>query len=123
MDTSFGIKPRPHVPARSHALRDPVAVREAADTELGPARAVAAASDGATRHDGGRRDDAPARESLIDPRSQDALLRAANRQDRHVEQSPNQVLLGRRAYRRQLPHDDPASDDPAGRDPHADIEA
>ena len=46
MDSSFTIKPRPGVSPRANVSRDPVTVRETVDTEIDPAKAVAATTDG-----------------------------------------------------------------------------
>ena len=122
MDSSFTVKPRPSVSPRSHALRDPVTVREAVDTELDPSKTVTAAADGGAKHNNSSpHDEASARDVVIDPNGQEALFSAIDVRAEQAEQLPNQALLRQRAYRqRQAPTDDAA---PPSHDPHADIEA
>jgi hypothetical protein len=123
MDGSITVRPRPGAPPRSHALRDPVTVREATDTELDPANAVAPA-DG-ERHGNNNPHDEPARHDvIIDPQGREALFNAVDVRTAQVGQSPNQALMRERAYRQPPPGKEPPAAEPdAGRDPHADIEA
>jgi len=121
MDSSFTIKPSPGV-AKSRALRDPVPVREAVDTELVGAKTVTATGDGGAK-DGGSKDegakDADQRpdhaphDLVADPNSRDVIYR--ERDIRTVErQHPDQALLRQRAYHRQprVEADVPPADDP-----------
>ena len=125
MDSNLTIKPRPGAAPRSNALRDPIAVREAAETELDPSKAVIAAADGGSKHGhGGSHHEPFLRESAIDPDARAALFSAMDVRDEHVEQTPNQVLMRQRAYQQhpapKAKPESPAEDLP---DPHADIEA
>jgi hypothetical protein len=122
MDSSFTIKPRPGVSPRANVSRDPVAVRETIDTQLDPAKAVAATADsGSKQNNDGPHDEASAREVVIDPKSQEVLFGAVDVRAEHADQSPNQALMRLRAYRQhQVPKEDQK---PADDDPHADIEA
>jgi hypothetical protein len=131
MDSSITIKPRPGASPRSHALRDPIAVREAVDTELDPAKTVNAATDSGANHHhnnhNGLHHEAAARDVVIDPQGQEALFSAIDVRAEHAELSPNQALMRQRAYQQhQVPKDAlkeaPAEVAPAF-DPHADIEA
>jgi hypothetical protein len=128
MDSSITIKPRLGVTPRSHALRDPVAVREAIDTELDPAKAVAATADGGTKqNNNGQHHEAAAREVIIDPQGQEALFSAIDVRAEHTEPLSNQALMRQRAYQHHPASKDarteiPAEDAPAS-DPHADLEA
>lgn len=122
MDGSFTIKPRPGVSPRANVSRDPVAVRETVDTELDPAKAVAATADGSPKHNNnGPHDEASAREFVVDPKGQEVLFGAVDVRAEHIDQSPNQALMRRRAYRQQPAPGEDAS--PSSDDPHADIEA
>jgi hypothetical protein len=119
MDSNVTIRPRPGVASRSNALRDPVAVREAIDTELDASKSVAALGDGGTRHGQSGSHQEP-RDFVIDPQAQAVLFSAVDVRAEPTEQSPNQALMAQRAYQRQpAPKETPSS--PA--DPHADIEA
>ena len=121
MDNSIAIKPRPGVSPRAHAHRDPVAVRKTIDTELDPTKTVTATADGgAKQHDSSPHHEASARDLIIDPIAQEALFSAIDVRAAHVEQTPNQVLMRQRAYKR---HQPTAEDPPSTGDPHADIEA
>jgi hypothetical protein len=122
MDSSFTIKPRPGVSPRANVSRDPVAVRETIDTELDPAKIVAATTDGGGKQSNdGPHDEASAREVVIDPKGQEVLFGAVDVRAEHADQSPNQALMRLRAYRQhQVPKEDQKSADD---DPHADIEA
>jgi hypothetical protein len=133
MDSSITIKPLPGARPRSHAQRDPVAVREAVDTELDPAKTVTAATDGGAKHhhnnNNGPHHEAAARDVVIDPKGQEALFSAIDVRAEHVDHSPNQALMRQRAYQQQQAHKrghtETPTDDAAAfdRDPHADIEA
>jgi hypothetical protein len=129
MDSGFTIKPRPGVIPRSHALRDPVTVREAVDTELDPTKVVTAAGDGEAKHDNSPHDEASAREVTLDPLGREALFSAIDVRAEHTEQSPQEALMHLRAYRQHTAHHearaDKLADDAAvvDQDPHADIEA
>jgi hypothetical protein len=125
MDSSFTIKPSPGV-AKSRALRDPVPVREAVDTELVAGQTVTAAGDGGAK-DGGakhggrdaehRPDHAP-QDLVADPDSRDVIYR--ERDVRATErQHPDHALLRLRAYRPVVADSAPSQTD----DPHADISA
>ena len=128
MDSSFAIKPRPGVSPRAHPSRDPVAVRETADTDLDPAKIVAATADGGAKQNnnapqdhGAPHDEATARELVVDPKGQEVLFGAVDVRAEHADQSPNQALMGLRAYQQhQVPKEEPK---PSDADPHADIEA
>jgi hypothetical protein len=127
MDSSISIKPRPGATARSNALRDPIAVRAAAETELDPERVVTAAADGGAKQNNkhGPHQEAVTRDFTIDPKSQEALFNAVDVRSAQIESTPNQVLLRHRAYRQQsapnTPHKESSQENPA--DPHADFEA
>lgn len=125
MDNGFSIKPRSGA-HRSYALRDPVAVREAAETELDAAKAVAATghgSDGRPGGQGGQRHHDPraehaSTEVVVDPLTRERIYR--ERDVRAAGQPhPDEAMLRQRAYGRR----------PAGldghpvSDSHADIEA
>ena len=122
MDSNFTIKARPGVLPRGNALRDPVTVREAADTELDPAKAVRP-----TDHGGGQDNPNPHHEQakpdvVIDPRARDALFQAVDVRAEDGASSPNQALLRQRAYHAPAAPDKPADASARG-NPHADIEA
>ena len=129
MDSNFTIKPRPAAAPRSHALRDPVTVRETADTELDPSRAVTPATDGGARHDhAAPHHDAPhheshARDVVIDPNAREALFNAIDVRAENDEQSQNQVLMRQRAYAQTPVPKISTADGATDPDPHADIEA
>lgn len=129
MDSGITIKPRPGVSPRSHALRDPITVREAVDTELDPTKVVTAVANGGAKHNNSPHDEASAREVVLDPEGREALFSAIDVRAEPVEQSPNQALMRQRAYQqhkaqREAPPETSADDTPlSGRDPHADIEA
>jgi hypothetical protein len=122
MDSSFTIKPRPGVSPRANVSRDPVSVRETVDTDLDPAKIVAATADGGNKqsHDGPH-DEASAREVVIDPKGQEVLFGAVDVRAEHADQSPNQAMMRLRAYRQQQVAKDDSK--PPNDDPHADIEA
>jgi hypothetical protein len=122
MDGSFTIKPRSGVSPRANVSRDPVAVRETVDTELDPAKVVAATADGSPKqHNNGPHDEASAREVIIDPKGQEVLFGAVDIRTEHADQFPNQALMRQRAYRQRLTPS--ADENPSNDDPHADIEA
>jgi hypothetical protein len=115
MDSSFTIRLHPVAP-RTNAPRNPVAVREAVETDLGPTKAVTAAE-----HD--PRD--PNREHLphdviADPESREVINRENDiRSPELAREHPDQALLRQRAYR-------PTSveaDHPSDNEPHANIKA
>ncbi len=129
MDSSFTIKPPPGV-GQSRALRDPVAVRGAVDTDLVGSKTVSTAGDsgdkdGGAKHDSqhGSRDQEPrpdhALQDLVaDPNSRDVIYR--ERDVRAVDREhPDHALLRLRAYRPAADDSTPLSTD----DPHADIRA
>ena len=131
MDSSFTIKPSP-LAGKGRALRDPVPVHEAVETELVGSRTVAAAGDGgggSGGKDGGGKEggfkDADQRSSpvpqdvVVDPASRDVIYR--ERDVRALEgEHPDQALLRQRAYRQAPPAD---IEPPPPDDPHADIKA
>lgn len=124
MDSSFTIKPRPGVAPRSHALRDPVAVREAIDTELDPPKIVTATADGGSKQgNSGPDHESSKREVVIDPDAREALFNAIDVRAEHDEQSPNQALMRQRAYQQQSAPKEKPDDDAGDHDAHADIEA
>jgi hypothetical protein len=126
MDSSFTIKPSPGV-AKGRALRDPVPVREAGETELIGTKTVAATGDGGAR-DGSAQDDRPKdadqrpdhalHDLVADPDSRDVIYRERDIRARERDH-PDQALLRQRAYHRQTS----AEDVPLTDDPHADIKA
>ena len=121
MDSNFAIKAKPGIAPRSNALRDPVAVREAADTELDPSKSVTALDNsGARRDQPAPHHDATGRDPVIDPQAQAALFNAVDVRAEHADQSPNQALMRQRAYRQPRVIDE--NPESVG-DPHADIEA
>jgi hypothetical protein len=125
MDNGSVIKPRAGA-HRSYALRDPVPVRETAETELDPTRAVSPAGQesggnadrhGRNRHNDSRPDHA-APEVVVDPLTLERIYR-----ERDVRapgrDNPDQAMLRQRAYGRPAL----AGDAKADTEPHADIEA
>jgi len=130
MDSSFSIKPPPAV-AQSRALRDPVPVRSAVDTELIGERTVTATNHNGDRHgqgqqgdtrqdpkDGEPRSDHPPQDLVADPDSRDVIYRA--RDVRSLDRGhPDDALMRLRAYRPNVAEAAPTSDD----DPHADFQA
>ena len=130
MDSSFTIKPSPGV-AKGRALRDPVPVREAVETELIGAKTVAATGDGnpksggggGGKEDGGRdaepRPDHAPHDLVADPDSRDVIYRERDVRASEREH-PDQALLRQRAYHRQTPAE---AENPPAEDPHADIKA
>jgi len=129
MDSSFAIKPPPGV-GQSRAVRDPVAVRGAVDTELVGDKTVRASGERGDKDHGAKQDDnhdpkdgdarpdhAP-QDLVADPNSRDVIYR-----ERDVRASggehPDHALLRQRAYRPALSDTEPPTSD----DPHADIRA
>jgi hypothetical protein len=98
MDNSFAIKPSPGV-LRGYAARDPVAVREAVETNLGATKAVTAAGD----HGGPQRDprhDHPPQAVVADPESIEVINRENDvRTQASARENPDRALLCQRAYR------------------------
>jgi hypothetical protein len=130
MDSSFSIKPPPAV-AQSRALRDPVPVRGAADTELSGERTVNATNYNGDRRgqgqhgdarqdskDGEPRTDHAPQDLVADPDSRDVIYRARDVRSLDREH-PDDALMRLRAYRPSTAEAAPASSD----DPHADIQA
>lgn len=126
MDSSFAIKPTPGV-AKSRALRDPVPVREAVETDLVDGKTVTAAGggagkDGRDKHDGSKdaeqRSDHAPHDLVADPDSRQVILRERDVRAADREH-PDHALLRLRAYRPALTDIAPAPAD----DPHADISA
>ena len=125
MDSSFTVKPpRPGAPAL-HTPRDPIRVREAAETELEAAKAVASLGDGAGgrgagHHDnkGDHRPDHPPQDVVVDPASREVIYRERDVRTASTEH-PDQALLRERAYR-QTPTD---ADRPAPVESLANIKA
>ena len=133
MDNNFTIKQRAGV-QKSYAARDPVPVREAAETELDPAKSVGTSGDGARQRDQGRdqnrdpdrepspnpRRDRPPHEVIADPESRDVINRENDIRTQTTEREhPDQALLRQRAYR-------PAAgeaENPPAVEPHANIKA
>jgi hypothetical protein len=130
MDSSVTVKPRVG-PQKAYAPRDPVPVREATETDLNAARAVAATGDagrhgqhhgqqghhGHGHHEEPHHEHAP-HEVTVDPQSRAVIyreqdVRAADREH------PDQALQRQRAYGRQAAQ----PDTPPADDPHADIKA
>ena len=122
MDSNFTIKPRPGVLPRGNALRDPVTVREAADTELDPAKAVAPADRGGKQDNPDPHHEQARQDVVIDPRARDVLFQAVDIRAEQNLQSPNQALLRQRAYHAPASPNRP-TDTSARENPHADIEA
>jgi hypothetical protein len=127
MDSSFTIKPSPGV-AKGRALRDPVPVREAADTELVGAKTVAATAERGNKDDDAKQGDPRQPEQRpdrtlnnveVDPDGRDVIYR--ERDVRATEREhPDQALLRQRAYHRLTPTE---AEIPPPDDPHADIKA
>ena len=117
MDNSFPIKPRPG--AQKYAPRDPVPVREAAETDLDAAKAVSAGGDPGAQQRDPRHDHAP-HDVVVDPASREVINRENDVRAQSAEREhPDQALLRIRAYR-------PArseSDNTVSSEPHANIKA
>lgn len=95
---SHGIRPPAGLPTRSSMLREPIPVREAAGTELGPSKAVTAVSEqGAGKRDQHRQHHAPVSD-LVKAGDTESLLRVAEHPATSAEASPNQALMRQRAY-------------------------
>jgi hypothetical protein len=129
VDNGLLIKPRIGV-HRTYAPRDPVPVREAAETELDASRSVTATGEAPGDQDGqssgqpgGQRHpdplpDHPAHEVVVDPQTRERIYR--ERDVRTGErQRPDQAMLRQRAYGRPLA----AAEGRAEAGPQADIEA
>lgn len=130
MDSSFTIKPPPGI-AQVRAVRDPVTVRAAADTDLVGSKTVGSASGRGDKDDnpkqderhGGRDPEARAEHApqdlVADPNSRDVIYR-----ERDVRASdrehPDHALMRLRAYRPAILDEEPP---PSPDDPHADIKA
>lgn len=121
MDSNFTIKARPGVLPRSNALRDPVTVREAPDTELDPAKAVTPTDRGGKQDHHDRPHEQAKHEVIIDPGVRDALFHAVDVRTAHDDE-PDAALLRQRAYRPSSSANKPAEGDTRD-NPHADIEA
>lgn len=97
MDSSFTIKPRPGV-QKTYAPRDPVPVREAIETDLDAAKAVAASGDGGARQRDPRHDQTP-HDVVADPESREVIYRENDvRTHANEPAHPDQALLRLRAY-------------------------
>jgi hypothetical protein len=127
MDSSFTIKPGLGV-AKGRALRDPVPVQEAVETELVGGQTVAATlsggdKDGGARQDGSRpqeqRSDHAPNTVEVDPDGRDVIYRERDIRASEREH-PDQALLRQRAYHRLPPAE---AEVPPPDDPHADIKA
>jgi hypothetical protein len=129
MDSSFSIKPPPAV-SRSRALRDPIPVRSAVDTELNGDRTVTGTHHngdrgGHSKHDdshhpkdGETRPDHNVQDLVADPDSRDVIYRARDVRSLDGEH-PDDALMRLRAYRPSIAETSAATDD----DQHADIQA
>ena len=129
MDSSFAIKPPPGV-GQSRAVRDPVAVRGAVDTELVGDKTVRPSAErggkdhGAKQDDGHNAQDTDARadhapqDLVADPNSREVIYRERDVRATGGEH-PDHALLRLRAYRPSLSDSEPPPSD----DPHADIRA
>ena len=102
MDSSFTIKPLPGV-GKSRALRDPVPVREAIETELVGSTIVTAMGEGAAKDHGGKdteqRPNHAPHDLVADPNSRDVIYRERDVRAGDREH-PDHALLRLRAYRR-----------------------
>ena len=129
MDSSFTIKPPAGV-GQSRALRDPVAVRAAVDTELVGSKTVSTAGDSGDKgggakdgHKHGSKDHEPrpdhaVQDLVADPNSRDVIYRERDVRASEREH-PDHALLRLRAYRPVVANNEPLPSD----DPHADIRA
>jgi hypothetical protein len=117
MDNSFPIKPRPGV--QKYAPRDPVPVRETADTELDAAKAVGAGGNAGGQPRDPRHDHAP-QDVVVDPESREVINRENDvRAQANEREHPDQALLRQRAYRPACPD----ADAPPANESHANIKA
>jgi hypothetical protein len=118
MDSTFTIKPRPAV-QKAYAPRDPVPVREAVETDLDAAKAVAASGDGGAPHRDPHHDHAP-HDVVADPESREVIYRENDvRTHANEPVHPDQALLRLRAYRPARPD----TEGPPESEPHANIKA
>ncbi len=127
MDSSFTIKPGSGV-AKGRALRDPVPVKEAAETELAGDKTVAATAGGGDKDRGAKQDGSRQPDQRpdrmpdhleVDPDGRAVIYR--ERDIRATEREhPDQALLRQRAYHRLTPAE---AEVPQPDDPHADIKA
>ena len=122
MDSSFTIKPSAGA-QKTHAPRDPVAVREAVETDLDAARSVAATGDSGGQQRDPRHDphhDLAPHDVVADPESREVINRENDVRAQSPERAyPDQALLRQRAYR---PAHSEAQNPPAA-EPHANIKA
>jgi hypothetical protein len=118
MDNSFTIKPRPGV--QKYTPRDPVPVREAAETDIDTVKPLGAEGDrGHQQHDP-HQDHAP-HDVVVDPASREVINRENDvRTHAGEEPHPDQALLRQRAYR---PAHSEAEAAAATIEPHANIKA
>jgi hypothetical protein len=114
MDSSFTIKPRAAV--QRYTARDPVAVRQAVETELDPAKSVAATTDSGADQREKRHDHAPP-DVIADPEARDLIMRENDIRNQGGEH-PDQALLRLRAYRPARTEPEPTTTEP-----HANIKA
>jgi len=118
MDSSFTIKPSAGV-QKTHAPRDPVAVREAVETDLDAARSVAATGDSGGQQRDPRQDQAP-HDVVVDPESREVINRENDVRAQAPDRGhPDQALLRQRAYRPALNE----AQNPPADEPHANIKA
>jgi hypothetical protein len=117
MDNSFTIKPRPGV--HKFSPRDPVPVREAADTGLDAIKPAAEAGDGGAEHRQPRQEHVP-HDVVADPESREVIYRENDvRAQSDGKLHPDQALLRWRAYRPAASE----SDSTVATEPHANIKA
>jgi hypothetical protein len=116
MDSSFTIKPRAGI--HNHT-RDPLPARKTIDTDLAPAKAVAAVDEnGAEPRE--RRHDHPPHDVVVDPESREVINRENDiRTQSASREHPDQALARFRAYRPAHGETDPQST----AEPHANIKA
>jgi hypothetical protein len=104
MDNSFTIKPRPGV--HKFSPRDPVPVREAADTGLDAVKSASGAGDTGGEQREPRQDHAP-HDVVADPESREVINRENDvRAQADGREHPDQALLRFRAYRPALTESD-----------------
>jgi hypothetical protein len=126
MDSSFTIKPSAGV-QKTHAPRDPVAVREAVETDLDAARSVAATGDSGGQQRDPRQDphhdphhDLAPHDVVVDPESREVINRENDVRAQAPDRGhPDQALLRQRAYRPALSE----AQNPPADEPHANIKA